>query len=227
MKMKKLITFFCLAIFLGFASTSWASPITFIYESTTNAHYVGGSSTEAVAVNFTFDSDLSNGTGSFALTPHNGSYGPWEGTLRVGTETVALTGGTIEVFNDAGSSIIRDAYDFRWDSHRGTSLGSLFGRNLDFFRILIVDDDCDMLSSVDLPADSGFALKGDYIQDDFTLIQTSSDPEAVFFGYSESHGPVRSFTLSNATPVPEPATILLFSTGIASLAITRLRRQKK
>jgi hypothetical protein len=224
--MKNLITIFYLAIFLGFTSPSWATPLTFIYESTTNATYVGGSSTEAVTVTFMFDSDLLNGTGGSALTLHNGSYGPWEGTLRVGTETVALTGGTIEVFNNAGTTIINDGYDFRWDSHRGTSSGSLFGRNLDFFRILIVDDNRDMFSSVDLPTDPGFALRGDYIQDNYDLIQNSSDIEPVSFGYSQTHGPARSFTLSNATPVPEPATMLLFSTGIAGLAATRRRTKK-
>ena len=131
--------------------------------------------------------------------------------MHVGTDELTLTGGTIEVFNDAGTSIKNDGYDFRWESFRGTSMGSLYGDSLDFFRVLIVDDDLDMLSSTDLPTDPSFASAGDYIQDDFTLTGGQS------FGLSESSGPGRSFTLSTPSPVPVPSAIWLVGFGLPAL----------
>jgi Ca2+-binding RTX toxin-like protein len=165
--------------------------ITFRYDSTTDASGVGGSPTEAVSVIFTFDSNLANGTGSVDPSPTNGSYGPWSGTLRVGTDVVSLTGGTIEVFNDAGTDTFEDGYDFRWSSGEGSS-DTLFGSNLSFFRILLVDTDHDMFSSVNLPNDPSFATKSDFIQDDYFLTNGQS------FGKSEFPGSsARSFTLTD------------------------------
>ena len=173
--------------------------ITFRYDSTTNASGVGGSPTEAVSVIFTFDSNLANGTGSFDPSPTSGSYGPWSGTLMVGTDVVSLTGGTIEVFNDAGTDTSEDGYDFRWDSARGESSGILFGSTLSFFRILLVDTDHDMFSSVNLPNDPSFATKSDFIQDDYFLTNGQS------FGQSEGPGTsARSFTFTGDSAIPDP-----------------------
>ena len=81
---------------------------------TSDARSVGGSSIEAVNVTFTFDSNLLNGTGSFGIDSNHGSYGPWEGTLRVGTDIVTLTGGDILLWNDVTNSAgTSDGYDFR------------------------------------------------------------------------------------------------------------------
>ena len=204
--------------FLGSVSMSWATPISFIYDSTTDASFVGGSTAESVSITFTFDSNLLNGTGNFGTSATNGSYGPWMGVLRIGTETLVLEGGTIEVFNDAGYTVKNDGYEFRWDRARGTSTGSLFGETLDFFRVLIVDEDLDMLSSTALPTDPSFALRGDYIQDSYLLSSGRS------FGLSES-APGRSFSLSSASPVPEPAAIWLFGSGL--LGLIRFRKARR
>lgn len=134
---------------------------------------------------------------------------------------MALTGGTIEIFNDAGTTETNDGYDFRWNSFGGTSTGTLFGDTLEFFRVLIVDDDLDMLSSTNLPTDPNFALKGDYIQDDYILSGGQS------FGLSEFSGPGRSFTLSTSSLIPEPATILLFGSGLGFIGLRRSAKPLK
>lgn len=180
---------------------------------------MGGSSTEAVNVTFTFDSETLNGTGSFGINPTFGSYGPWNGTLRVGSDVVTLTGGDINLWNHSS-----DGYDFRW--HRlyadmlygGTSSGTLFGGDLNFFRILIVAEaNPNMFSSVDLPVDPSFSLNGEFIQDEYWLSNG-------YFGLSEMSGPGRSFSLTAASSVPEPSTFLMLGSGIVVLGLTRLRK---
>ncbi len=210
---KFLLSAVCL---IACVSTSWATPITFKYESTTDASMVGGSSTVPVSLLFTFDSNLANGTGDIATSPTIGSYGPWSGTLMVGTDVVSLTGGSINVFNDAGSEPpLIDSYEVRW---QGNSSGDFFGSNLSFFRILLVDTDHDMFSSINLPNEPSFATKIDFIQDDYFLTDNQR------FGQSEFPGSTpRSFTLTSVSAVPEPENYAMLLAGLGLLG-WRLRK---
>jgi hypothetical protein len=210
------------------AAALQAAPVTFLYQSTTDATGVGGPATIPVSLAFTFDSALPNGSGSFDISPQHGSYGPWDGVLRIGDDTLTLTGGTIFLWNDIsvtyadGSVETSDGYDFRWDRsdadslYGGGSSGTLFGQPLDFFRILIVDTDHNMFSNNSLPIDPSFSLRGDFIQDEY-----DSGGE---FGLDEFSGPGRAYSLT--LPVPEPASAPLALVGLA-FAAKALRKRRR
>lgn len=178
-----------LAILLG-APLAFAAPVTFTYQSTTDASAVGGPASEPVSVTFTFDSNSPNWEAQWW---NEGGYGPWNGSLTVGGQTVKLTGGDILLWLDAGQS---DGFDFRWDGGGPpdsgvTSSGKLFGQQLSFFRILIVDPTQTMFSSNALPTNPGFAPKTNYfIQDEYDLANGTS------FGLDESNPPGRPYTLT-------------------------------
>jgi autotransporter-associated beta strand protein len=199
----KYLPFLPLAILLG-APLAGAAPVTFTYRSTTDASAEGGPVNDPVTLTYTIDSTLANGTGDLAIDSQHGSYGPWNGTLTVGNQTVKLTGGTIDTWNDiaipygAGSGPMEDGYDIQWDSgyastfFGGSSSGKLFGHALDFFRILIVDDNATMLSSNALPTNASFAPQVNYyIQDEFDLA------DGLALGHTEFLPPGRPYSLSS------------------------------
>ena len=206
---------------LAMPAAARAESVTFRYESTTAL--ANGTSVPVVAV-FTFDTTLANGTGSSGTSPTHGSYGPWAGTLTVGGESVALTGGTIEVFNNAGTTFVEDGYDVRWQ--RGpetTSTGTLQGGQLCFFRVVLVDTHATMLSTTALPTNANFATGADYVQDDYQV----SCGTGTFFGKSESPNSSvrRPFSLSSAgsTPagsnVPVDAPVTLPNGGTSNVSL--------
>jgi hypothetical protein len=211
---------------LGLPAAAQAQSVTFRYESTT---VLGNGASAPVIAVFTFDAALANGTGTFGTSPTNGSYGRWSGTLRVGTESVALSGGTIEVFNNAGSTFVEDAYEFRWMRAPETaSAGTLQGGPLCFFRVLLVDTDANMLSSTDLPADAAFAAQADYVQDDYQV----SCGTGTVFGKAESptSTPKRTFSLTSIggtpagsnVPVDSPVTLPDGGTARVSLVFDQV-----
>ena len=206
---------------LGLPAAAQAESVTFRYESTTVL--ANGTSVPVIAI-FTFDTALANGTGSFGISATNGSYGRWSGTLKVGTESVALSGGTIEVFNNAGRTFVEDGYDFRWQrAPETTSAGTLQGGQLCFFRVVLVDTDATMLSSTDLPSDAAFAAGADYVQDDYQV----SCGTGTFFGKSEFPNSTvrRAFSLTSigGTPaglnVPVESTAALPNGGTANVSL--------
>lgn len=199
------------------APAASAEQVTFRYESTTTVDRLTGE-TQPVVVVLTFESALPNGSGAFVISPTNGSYGPWSGTLTVGTDTVAVVGGTMEIFNNAAATP-EDGYDFRWERGRpGTSTtGTLQGKQLCAFRILLVDEAATMLSSTALPLDPAFASGTDYIQDDYSVaapgdcLGFTSDTS---FGKSEFPGSVRrAFSLTRVTTPAIPTSYTVVDLG--------------
>jgi hypothetical protein len=138
----------------------------------------------------------------------------------IGNDLVTLANGSIEIFNDAGTATLQDRYELRWDSLAGSSSGTLFGSNLDFFRIALVDSNHDMLSSTSLPSDTSFATKSDFILDSYSLTNGQSFGESEFLGST-----TRNFTLANVSAVPEPETYAMLLVGLG--AIGAMARRKK
>jgi probable HAF family extracellular repeat protein len=208
----------------GMVPVASADQVTFRYESTTTVDRQTGE-TQPVVVVLTFDSALPNGTGAFAISPTNGSYGPWSGTLTIGTDTVAIAGGTIEVFNNAGSGSPEDGYDFRWQRARqGTSTtGTLLGEPLCAFRVLLVDEAATMLSSTSLPLDPTFASGTDFIQDDYSVAAAadcSGFGSGTSFGNSEFPGSAtRAFSLIRVTTPGIPASYTVMDLGPAAAIV--------
>jgi hypothetical protein len=192
---------------LGLPAAAQAQSVTFRYESTT---VLGDGASAPVVAVFTFDAGLANGTGTFGTSATNGSYGRWSGTLTVGAESVALSGGTIEVFNNAGSTFVEDGYEFRWMRAPETaSTGTLQGGQLCFFRVVLVDTDATMLSSTDLPADAAFAAEADYVQDEYQV----SCGTGTLFGKAESRTSTvkRAFSLTSIGATPAGSNVAVAS----------------
>lgn len=214
---KFLLTAVCL---VGCVSTSWAKPIAFKYESTTDATNVGGSSTAPVSLIFTFDSDLANETGANNLALGIGSYGPWSGILKVGSEVAEFTGGTIDVYNNqgfeqAGSGREPHPYDLYLLQWNGTSSGDFFGSNLSFLQLALTDYGLNMLSSAELPTDPSFATENVLIRDRFG----THNGEFGVYPLPIS----KSFTLTSVPAIPEPETYAMLLAGLGVLG-WRLRR---
>ena len=78
-------------------------------------------------------------------------------------------------------------------------------------------------------ATSGMQDLNDLILSPEWLLERATDinNRGQIVGYGSLNGENHAFLLSPVSPVPEPTTMLLFGTGIAGLAGTRLRRKKK
>lgn len=142
-------------------ATVKARELVFLYESTVDTTMLDGSA-PPLRVTFWLDSELPTGTGPIGPNPPSSTgYGPVNMLIRLGDETVVGTGGGITVFNNAGTTFVEDCFDVR----PSAIAGSLYGRVVIFFRILLVDKDCDMLfSDTTLPTDPNFAIATDFQQ---------------------------------------------------------------
>jgi hypothetical protein len=155
------------------ASTAGAAPLTFLYQTTIDATAIGGSATEALSLEYTFDTTLVNGSGPTFPNPQVGSYGPISGTLTLGGDSVSLVTGNpfstgITVINDGGGSSLIDSYDVRGGNASAFS-GTIAGFNVTFFRFILADIDATMFSNTDLPGTLGFLPEVNFQQVRLTL----------------------------------------------------------
>jgi hypothetical protein len=194
-----------------------SAPLTFQFSTTMDTTSFGGGSNTPLTVTYTFDSALPNGSGPGApISSTLGSYGPLSMEIRLGTETVAGSGGGISVFNNASASGLEDSYDVRLDSFSG----QFFGRDLEIFRFLLVDESGTMFNATHLPLSPGFAAATQFQQTEFNFFDGSSIETG-----EDSNTPTgdrRPLTLST---VPEPSTGGLLGIGLTLIAgRLRLRR---
>ena len=189
------------------SATLRASPVIFQYATTIDTTDFGGGPGTPLVVTYEFDSALADGSGPVGpIDSTSGSYGPLTMQIQLGGETVSAAGGGISVFDNAGSSIIEDSYDVRPDDDSFS--GQLLGRDVGFFRFLIVDSDRNMFNSTALPLSPDFATAADYQQVEFDFADGSE--------LSNSEGPevpLDQRTPFTLTAVPEPSSIALLALG--------------
>ena len=152
----------------------------------------------------------------------------YEGQWSVDIHLNILAGNNIDL-----GLVSLDAYIF---SNNGVL--QTVGRDLDF-NFTLFDSDNNSLTSIDniniFPAD-GFITQPQAVSFDFTG-NTLAAGESYYFKLTASGtGPGNNAGFDNlqingelapVAPVPGPATILLFGTGLAGLAGIRIRRKKK
>ncbi len=144
-----------------------AAPVSLQFSTTIDATRLGGSANTPLVVTYSFEGNLSNGTGPFAPHAGSGSYGPARLQVKLGNQSVSATGGGITVGNNVGGT---DEYDVRGENFSGT----LFGRSVKFFRFLIVDAQATMFDGVALPISAEFATSADFQQTDFGFADDST-----------------------------------------------------
>lgn len=168
---------FALTTVLSFAvigappSAAATTPISFQFTTYVDATAVGGSASTPMRVIYQFNADLAPGSGGSGSGDAFASYGPLEKIIfEVGNECVAMAGaGTeIDVFNDAGTTVVEDSYVVSAD---GTAVAgkTMFGQNLEFARIHLADEQRTMFSDTSLPTSPKFAEAADYQQSDVML----------------------------------------------------------
>lgn len=216
--MKTTIALFVILI----SATLQASPVIFQFNTTVDATELGGGSATPLLVTYTFDSTLPDGSGPTGPVDSTcGSYGPLFMQIQLGNEIVTASGGGISVFDNAGTSIVEDSYDVRPDDYMFS--GQLLGRDINFFRLLIVDSDRTMFSSTTLPLMPGFATAGDYQQTEFDFADGSYLAVEEF-----PDTPLDQRMPFTLTIVPEPSTFTLLALGgltvYGRLLDTRRRR---
>ncbi|MDR6508074.1 hypothetical protein [Arthrobacter oryzae] len=158
--------------------------IAFQLTTTVDTTVVGGSPDTPVSIIYRFSPTLA----PVAESEVHASYVPLERLIiEVGDQCTATSGsGTgIDVFNNSSNTLLEDSYNvFAYgDSIAGKQL---FGRDVESFRFLLVDNDGTMFSDASLPTSVAFADAADYIQ--FNLVLSGRvflfPPESVPFQLS-------------------------------------------
>jgi hypothetical protein len=152
--------------------------ITMQLTTTIDASPAGGSSTAPLRIRYTFDPTLVAGSGPFGAGDTFASYAPVQKiTIELGDQCAA-TGGTgtyILVLDDAGDPPI-DAYTVAADVlDGGVFTGKLLGKEISFFRILLVDRQADMFNDTSLPLSADFAASSDEQHTEVWLANPPSD----------------------------------------------------
>lgn len=126
-----------------------------------------------LVVTYAFDTALQNGTGPFGINSTTGSYGPIAMMIQVGGETITAPGPFtgISVINNAGSFASSDEYDVRVGDF-ATSIGTVFGTDVIFFRFLLADESGLMFNSTALPSSTAFATFAQFQQTELDLFDS-------------------------------------------------------
>lgn len=158
-------------------SAAATTPISFQFTTYVDATAVGGSASTPMRVIYQFNPDLAPGSGGSGSGDTFASYGPLEKIIfEVGNECVAMAGaGTgIDVFNDAGTTIVEDSYNVQ-ARNAAVAGKTMFGLNFEHARFLLVDEQMTMFSDTSLPTSPKFAQAADYQQTSVTLRNSTTN----------------------------------------------------
>ena len=186
----------CVAILGGtLPAAAYAELIVFQFQTTIDARPAGGQADERLLVTYAFDSNLQIGTGEFGGNDTLiGSYGPIAMmTIQVGDQMVAVAGPrtSMTVFNNNGSqSGIHDRYtvlvDLAENDAQNSVTGTLFGMKVNFFGLVLFNNDALMFDSTALPVSPVFAGLADFQQVDLELVVPGTGGELVVLEVFES-----------------------------------------
>ena len=173
--------------FLAPSALMAQSTITFQYDTVIDTTQVGGGPGTPLRVTYSFLSDLQPGSGQFGTTDVAAAYGPITLTLQIGAEAVDVSGPGnvigIGVFNNAGTTFVEDGYGVA-SFPEATYSGQLFGLDVNFIDVHIIDSNLDMFSSTALPLTPDFASRADQSYVQITL-QDASGNQILLSNYGQ------------------------------------------
>jgi hypothetical protein len=146
------------AVSVGFTAPAWADPAplhTFKFSTTIDATDIGGAPDARLQVVYTFSPDLAPGSGPQGTSEGFAEYAPIHISFQIGDQcvaTAATDNNVIDVYDGPTSFFQEDVYAFGSDT--GGQL--LYGYELLFGTVVLVDYDGQMFSSTALPLTTDF-----------------------------------------------------------------------
>lgn len=195
---------------------------TFRFESNVDLSSFGGNQNGSLIVDWTFDPSAVGGT----INPPNSTpfqrYGGIFGTINIEDEIFEFNAGTIDVWNDRFDSKWPDGFSLEAKNPGLQTMGQLLAaqnRHLQSVRFLL-GGPSNILDSDALPTLASLSLLG--LITGGALIQIN--PNAFQGATVATDG---EFATSDVSPVPLPAALPLFGTGLAVMGFIGWRRKRR
>ncbi|MBT2988051.1 MAG: hypothetical protein KME48_04180 [Candidatus Thiodiazotropha sp. (ex Ctena orbiculata)] len=193
-----------------------AATISAQFSSTIDLTYFGGTSDSVFEVNYRFNDAETDSNASVNI----GQYGNVSGTAQIGTDTLSFSGATIRVEND--NNALATPFDSYWFDSHGSVTGSVLGIDILNIRFELFDLDGTAFTDDSLPSD--FLFTSD-IDTGWRLLRDVTHPTGIYQAASFSNVAGGEFYSLTPTPVPIPAAVWLFGTGLLGLLGFTTRRK--